>query len=158
MGEAHAEGEACDVAEDADDDALQKEDENDLGSCGADGFQDADLPRFQHGDRDEGVHDAEGCDDDDEHEQEHHGVPFDGDGVEDLCVLIDPREDPELFAEMIGDPQFEEIGVIGMWESNADPVNSVAEVVKFLCDVEGCEEDVRVVLESTGFEDAFDGQ
>ena len=153
-----AETESDGRAKKADHDALADEDADDLSGAGAQGLEDADLPRFLHGDGDEGVHDPEGGNDHDEEQDEEHDVALHVDSFEEFAIHIHPGRDAQsrIDASLHAGPDGG--GFVGVDSFDGEPVNSVAEPVEFLADVQRHEEEFRIVEVTSGGKDAGHGE
>jgi len=162
-GDAVAEGESDEGAEDTNEHALGDEDAANLTALDTHGHEDSDVAGFfhdHHGERDE---DVEGGDEDDQSDGNEGDEALEAEGVEQRLVLLHPVGGHEAAAGsgLIGG-FFERIRDLGcevdVVELELDDGDDVAEAEEGLGLVEADEGPGRIVIVETGVEDADDAE
>src|SRR6266446_640559 len=153
----HAEPEASECSEEADDGALSEKNPDDLRDVCAQRFHNSDLAPLLHGNGDECAHDSERCDDDYEKEEKKHHRPFEAHGFKILAVHVDPGFGKLWHLEKFLDFFFHALSAVGIVGLDRDAVERVAEIVKFLADVNRHEQKLGIMQIMAGLINPGDG-
>src|SRR5580704_13741333 len=134
-------------AKDADDETLQHENAQDFSRSRPERFHDANLAGLLDGDRNQRAHNAEGRHDDDERQDKEHHRFLDLDRTEQPLVQFRPglrAQGPREF--LVQYVRYGTGAVNRVVRANLDPVDSVAQTVKFLRGFEGHKDQAHIVF------------
>src|ERR1700730_4904297 len=137
---------------------LPQKNPDDLGNVCAERFHNSDLAPFLHSDSDERAHDSERRDHDNKEQEKEHHVALQSNRFEKLVIHFGPGLGEHRRLEKLIERFFHLIRAEGIVGPHGDAMQRVAEIVKFLRDVDRHENKLGVVLIATRLEDAGDGQ